>query len=54
MFGLYDTSAGLDLGSMYYHQSVSERQPNLIFIFAYLKDLDYVYLFNISGVDGGK
>ena len=52
MYGLADTGAGSNLGNIEYHQSVSERHPNLVFKFAYLKDLEDVYSFNIIGVDG--
>ena len=54
MFGLADTGAGLNLGIMYYHQLVAERHPNFVLKFAYLKDLDDVDPFNISGVDEVK
>ena len=50
---LSDIGSGLDLGNLYYHQSVSERHPNLVLKFSYLKNLEDVDLFNISGVDGG-
>ena len=51
---LDDTGDGLNLVNIEYHQSVAERHPNLVFKFAYLKDLDDVDSFNISGVDKGK
>ena len=54
MSGLDDTRYGLNLVNIEYHQSVAERHPNLVFKFAYLKDLDDVDSFNISGVDKGK
>ena len=54
MFGLADTGAGKNLLNLDYHPSVAERQPNLVLKFAYLKDLDDVDTFNISGVDGRK
>ena len=41
-------------GNIEYHQSVAEIHPNLVLKFAYLKDLEDVDPFNISGVDGGK
>ena len=44
----------MNLGNLEYHQSVAERHPNLVLKFSYLKDLEDVDLFNISGVDGGK
>ena len=54
MSGLADTGAGSNLVNIKYHQSVAERQPNLVLKFLYLKDLEYVDPFNIIGVDGGK
>ena len=54
MSGLYDTGAGLNYGNIDYHHSVAERYPNLVLKFAYLKDLEDVYPFNISGVYRGK
>ena len=54
MFGLFDTGTGLNLVNMDYHQPVTERHPNLVLKFEYLKDLDDVDPFNISGVDGLK
>ena len=36
------------------HQSVAERHPILVLKFVYLKDLEDVYTFNISGVDRGR
>ena len=36
------------------HQSVVNHHPNLVQIFLYLKDMDDVDPFNISGVDRGK
>ena len=54
MSGLDDTRSGLNLVNIEYHQSVAERHPNFVFKFAYLKDLDDVDSFNISGVDKGK
>ena len=54
MSGLADTGARLNLVNLEYHQSVAERHPNLVLKFAYLKDLEDVNPFNISGVDGGK
>ena len=36
------------------HQLVAERHLNLVVSFYYLKGLDEVDLFNISGVDRGK
>ena len=52
--GLADTGAGLNLVNLEYHQSVAERHTNLVSKFAYLKDLEDMDPFNISGVDGGK
>ena len=52
--GLANTGAGLNLVNLDYHQSVTERHPNLVLKFAYLKDLDGVDPFNISGVDRGE
>ena len=54
MFGLDDIGAGLNLGNIYYHQSVSERHSNLALKISYLKDMDDVDSFNISGVDRVK
>ena len=54
MSGLADTGAGLDLWNLEYHQSVTESHPNLVLKFVYLKDLEDVDPFNISGVDGVK
>ena len=36
------------------HQSVAESHPKLVLKFEYLKDMEGVDPFNISGVDGGK
>ena len=44
----------MNQGNLEYHQSAAERHPNLVLKFAYLKDLEDVNPFNISGVDGGK
>ena len=54
MSSLANTEAGLNLGNIYYHQSVSERHFNLVLKISYLKDMDEVDPFNISGVDGLK
>ena len=54
MFGLANTVARLNLVNLDYHQSVEELQSNLVFKFAYLKDLDDVDPFNVCGVDEGK
>ena len=54
MFGLDDKRAVLNLKNMDYHQSVTEIHPNMVLRFAYLKDPDDVYPFNISGLDIGK
>ena len=54
MSGLADIGAGLNLVNLEYHQSVSERYPNLVLQFVYLKDMEGVDPFNISGVDVGK
>ena len=51
---LSDIGAWLNLVNLDYHQSVSERHPNLVLKFAYLKDLEDVGPLNISGVEGGK
>ena len=51
---LDDTLAGLNLRNLEYHQSVVEHHPNLVLKFAYLKDLDDVDPFKISGLYGGK
>ena len=47
---LDDTVEELNFGNLEYHQSVAERHPNLVLKFAYLKDLEEVNPFNISGV----
>ena len=39
---------------MDYHQSVAERQPNLVLKLAYLKDMDNLDPLDISWVYGGK
>ena len=54
MYGLADTGARLNLVNIEYHQSVAERHRKLVLKFLYLKDLDDVDPFNISGVDDGK
>ena len=54
MSGLANKGAGLNLVNLEYHQSVAECQPNLVLKFEYLKDLEDVEPFNISGLDGGK
>ena len=46
--------AGLNLVNLKYHKSVSERYPNLVLQFVYLKDMVGVDPFSISGVDKGK
>ena len=51
---LANTGAGLNLVNLEYHQSNTQQHPNLVFKFVYLKDLDGIDQFNISGVDGGK
>ena len=54
MFGLVDTGAGSNLVNMEYHQLVVERHTNLEVKFSYLKDLDDMDPFNISGVNEKK
>ena len=54
MYGLANKGAGLNLVNLEYQQSVAERHPNLVLKFSYLKDLEDVDPFNISGLDGGK
>ena len=54
MSSLSDIGSGLNLGNLEYHQSVPERYPNLVLKFVYVKDLEYVDPFNVSGVDRGK
>ena len=44
----------MNFRNLYCRQSVVEQQPNLVFKFAYFRDLDDVNLFNISVVNGGK
>ena len=39
MFGLDDTGSGVNMVNLDYHQSVSERYPNLELKFDYLKYL---------------
>ena len=54
MSGLDETGAGLTLLNMEYHQSVTDQHPNLVLKFAYLKDMDDVGPFDISGVGLNK
>ena len=54
MSGLDDTGAGLNLENIEEHQSVTEHHPDLVLKFSYLKDLEDMDIFNISGLDGGK
>ena len=54
MFGLAYIGARLNLGNIYYHQTVSRRHSNLVLTFSYLKDLENMDTFNISGVYGEK
>ena len=44
----------MNLGNIEYQQSVAERHHNLVLKCAYLKDLDDVDSFTVSGADGGK
>ena len=37
-----------------YQQSVAERQSTLVLKFVYVKDLNHMYPFNVSILDGGK
>ena len=54
LVSLVDTGAGLNLGNLEYHKSVAERHPKLVSQFAYLKDMEDMETFSISGVGGGK
>ena len=54
MYGLANIGAGLDLVNIEYYQSVAEQHPKLVLKFTYLKGMDCVDPFNISGIDGGK
>ena len=54
MYGLADTGAGLNLGNLEYHQSTADHHLNLVLKFLYLKDMEDVDPFNISGLDRGK
>ena len=54
MSGLANTGAGLNLGNLDYHQSVVDQHLNLVLKCAYLKGLNDMDPFNISGVDRGK
>ena len=54
MYGLADTGARLNLGNLEYFQSFAEHHPNLVLKFEYLKHLDDVDTFNISGLYRGK
>ena len=45
---------GFKLVSLEYHQSVAELHPDLVLKFVYLKDMEDLDLFNISGLYGGK
>ena len=47
MSGLDDTESRLNLGNFDYHQSFAEPQPNLVFKFWHLKDLEDVDPFHI-------
>ena len=53
-FGLANIGNSLNLVNLDYRQSVSESHPNLVLKFSYLKDLENMNSFNISGVNGGK
>ena len=52
MSGLDYKVASLNLRNIEYHQSVAENRSNLVLKFVYLKDLDDLDTFNISGLDG--
>ena len=52
MSRLADTRAGSNLANLEYHQSVADLQPNLVLKFVYMKDMNVVDTFNLSGVDG--
>ena len=54
MPGLAYTGARLNFLNIEYDQSVPEHHPNLMLKLAYLKYLDGMDPFNISGLDGGK
>ena len=54
MFILVDKVHGLNLVHLYYHQSLAEHHPNLVVNITYLKVLEDVNAFKISGVGGGK
>ena len=54
MSGLADTGADLNLVNLEYQQAVTDRHPNIVFKFDYLKDLDDVDPWNISGVNRVK
>ena len=54
MFGLDDIGAWLNLVNLEYHQSVVEYHPSLVLKFVYLKDIEDMDPFNISGVEGGR
>ena len=54
MFGFANTGADMNLWNMDFQQSVAESHPKLVAKFAYLKYLDDIDPFNISGLDRGK
>ena len=43
--GLSNTLAGSNLVNLEYHQSVTDKYPNLVLKFVYLKDMDDMDLF---------
>ena len=54
MYGLADKGAGSNLINIEYQQSVAERQSTLVLKFAYVKDLNHMYPFNVSKVEFPK
>ena len=54
MFGLAHKVSGFNLGNVNYHQLVADHHPNLVLELEYLKGLDDMGPFNISGLYGGK
>jgi hypothetical protein len=48
---MMDSCAGLNLGKLSYHKSIYDARPDLVHQFAFIKDLNNVSEFDISGVD---
>ena len=50
ILGLLDTGAGLNIGRLSYHQSITECHPELVVQFAFLKDVPGLDPLQISGI----